>query len=72
MMGSILMSTNDWAVFRFDFNGNEVLVEKRLTEERAWELSGPEFESHQHHQHYWACRLPAVPIDYAQKCCGNC
>jgi hypothetical protein len=59
------MSTNDWAVFRFDFNGNEVLVEKRLTEERAWELVA-EFESHQHHQHYWASRLPDVPIDYAQ------
>lgn len=59
------MSADDWAVFRFDFNGNEVLVEKHLTEERARKLVA-DFESHQHHQHYWACYLPDSPPDYTQ------
>lgn len=59
------MSGNDWAVFRLDFNGNEFLVEQDLTEERAHELV-LEFESHKHHQHYWACRVPEPAINYTQ------
>lgn len=57
------MSDEDWAVIRFDFNGNEVIVEKDLPEEHARALV-IEFESHHHHQHYWASRLPAAPVDY--------
>jgi hypothetical protein len=59
------MTANNWAVIRFDFNGNEVLVEKGLSEERARELAA-EFESHGHHQTYWARRVPEAPVDYVQ------
>ena len=58
------MSTDNWAVFRQDFTGNEFLVEQNLTEQRARELV-IEFESHKHHQHYWACELPDSTIDYS-------
>lgn len=57
------MSTNDWAVFRQDFTGNEFLVKKGLSKERADELV-EEYESHGHHQHYWSKRLPSVPVDF--------
>lgn len=46
-----------WAVFRQDFAGNEFLVRKNLTEEEANRLVA-EFESHKHHQHYWAVEIP--------------
>ncbi len=59
------MSNNDWAVFRQDFTGNEFLVEKHLTEERARELVEI-YEARKHHQHYWARRAPDIPIDYVQ------
>lgn len=58
------MSTGNWAVFRQDFTGNEFLVEENLTEQRARELV-IEYESRKHHQHYWACALPDLPIDYS-------
>jgi hypothetical protein len=48
---------NVWAVYRQDFTGNEFLVERGLTEDRARELV-IEFESHKHHQHYWADKQP--------------
>lgn len=53
---------NDWAVYRQDFSGNEFLVEKGLTEKRARELV-VEYESHKHHQHYWADKEPAKTPD---------
>ena len=55
----------DWAVFRQDFTGNEFLVEKHLTEKRARELV-VEFESHKHHQHYWAAQVPELPVDFSK------
>ena len=58
------MSTDNWAVFRQDFTGNEFLVEQNLTEQRAQELV-IEYESHKHHQHYWACEIPESQIDYS-------
>lgn len=59
------MAENNWAVFRQDFTGNEFLVEKHLSEERARELV-VEFESHKHHQHYWAVQMQETYIDYEQ------
>jgi hypothetical protein len=59
------MSQDIWAVFRQDFTGNEFLVEKNLSKDRADELV-IEYESHKHHQHYWACELPETDIDYTQ------
>lgn len=59
------MSNDNWAVFRQDFTGNEFLVEQNLTEQRARELV-IEYESHKHHQHYWACEIPDSPIDYSE------
>ena len=56
---------NNWAVFRQDFAGNEFLVEKNLSKERAHELVR-EYESHKHHQHYWACQVLESPIDYTE------
>ena len=53
---------NDWAVYRQDFCGNEFLVEKGLTEQRARELV-LEYESHKHHQHYWADKQPESKPD---------
>lgn len=54
---------NNWAVYRQDFTGNEFLVEKGLSEVRARELV-EEYESHKHHQHYWADLQPADEIDF--------
>ena len=59
------MSDNNWAVFRQDFTGNEFLVEKNLTAEQANSLVA-EFESHKHHQHYWASQIVETPPNYAQ------
>ena len=59
------MPTNNWAVFRQDFAGNEFLVEKNLSEDRAHELV-IEYESHKHHQHYWARQLQDSPTDYTK------
>ena len=59
------MASNDWAVYRIDFTGNDFLVEKRLTEALAHQLAA-ELEAHGHHQHYWACRIPDSPVDFAQ------
>ena len=53
---------NDWAVYRQDFTGNEFLVEKGLSEDRARELV-VEYESHKHHQHYWAGKQPKTRPD---------
>ena len=55
---------NDWAVYRQDFTGNEFLVEKNLSENRARNLV-VEYESHGHHQHYWAAKQPADRPDLA-------
>jgi hypothetical protein len=57
------MPENDWAVFRQDFSGNEFLVERDLTHERALELVDT-YESHKHHQHYWADRIRELGPDY--------
>lgn len=57
------MSENNWAVFRQDFHGNEFLVEQGLSESRARERV-IEFESHKHHQHYWAAQIDSSAIDY--------
>ncbi|MEM9411084.1 MAG: hypothetical protein AAGA30_08220 [Planctomycetota bacterium] len=59
------MSEKKWAVFRQDFTGNEFLVEQHLSEQRARELV-VEYESHKHHQHYWACKLSDLPTDYTE------
>ena len=59
------MAKNNWAVFRQDFTGNEFLVEAHLSEQRARELV-IEYESHKHHQHYWASEVPETPVDYTQ------
>ncbi|MEM9413840.1 MAG: hypothetical protein AAGA30_22215, partial [Planctomycetota bacterium] len=58
------MSEDNWAVFRQDFTGNEFLVKQQLTEQRARELV-IEYESHKHHQHYWACEIPDSEVDYS-------
>ena len=54
---------NNWAVYRQDFTGNEFLVEQGLTEQRAKDLV-KEYESHKHHQHYWADLQPAQDVDF--------
>ena len=59
------MSDHNWAVFRQDFTGNEFLVEQNLSEARARELV-IEYESHKHHQHYWACAIPDSKIDFSE------
>ena len=59
------MTSNNWAVFRQDFTGNEFIVERNLSEERANELV-VEYESHKHHQHYWAKQIPDSKIDFAE------
>jgi len=56
-------SEKSWAVFRQDFMGNEFLVEKQLTENRARELV-EEYEAKKHHQHYWAIRYIESEPDY--------
>ncbi len=58
------MSNSNWTVFRQDFTGNVFVVEQNLSEERARELV-TEFESHKHHQHYWAGVQPKTQVDYA-------
>ena len=55
---------NDWAVYRQDFTGNEFLVEKDLSENRARKLV-VEYEAHGHHQHYLADKQPADRPDLA-------
>jgi|GEM_PF-4644298 len=59
------MNGNDWAVYRLDFSGNEFLVERGLTRERAEELV-LEYEARKHHQHYWARQRTESSVDYAQ------
>lgn len=53
----------DWAVYRQDFTGNEYLVEKGLTEQQARDLA-EQYESHKHHQHYWADKQPSETLDF--------
>ncbi len=59
------MTKNNWAVFRQDFTGNEFVVEKNLSKEQA-DAKVAEFESHHHHQHYWACEIKETGIDFTE------
>ena len=54
------LPTSDWTVFRLDYAGNTFEVERNLTQTQAEALAA-EFESHGHHQHYWAQRVPHQP-----------
>lgn len=58
------MSNGNLAGFRQDFPGNQFLVEKNVTEQCTRELV-VEYESHEHHHHYWECEIPDSKIDFS-------
>ena len=54
---------DDWAVYRLDFNSNEFVVEKGLSQEGASRLA-EEYIAKGHHQHYWVDKQPADDPDF--------
>ncbi len=56
---------DDWAVYRLDFNSNEFVVEKGLSQEDACRLA-EEYIAKGHHQHYWVDKQPSDDPDFLQ------